>query len=154
MPVANLIVRRAKVADLVAVVAMLADDDLGQTREDTSVPINEKYRMAFDAINADANQYLAIAQVDGEIAGCLQLTFIPGLSRTGMWRGQIESVRIASAYRGHGLGRELFLWAIAHCREKDCQLVQLATDKSRADARRFYESLGFEATHDGMKLAL
>ena len=86
--------------------------------------------------------------------GCLQLTFIPGLSRLGMWRGQIESVRVAADQRGSGLGRRLFEWAIAECRARGCGLVQLTTDKSRPDAKRFYESLGFEASHEGMKLSL
>lgn len=150
----NLVIRRARAADLPQIIAMLADDELGHQREDTSSPINHRYRKAFDAIVADSNQYLAIAELGGAIAGCLQLTLIPGLSRIGLWRGQIESVRIAADHRGQGLGRKLFVWAIARCREKDCLLVQLTTDKTRQDARRFYESLGFEATHDGMKLAL
>ncbi|CFN73684.1 acetyltransferase [Bordetella pertussis] len=90
----------------------------------------------------------------GQIIGCLQLSFIPGLSRRGLWRGQIESVRVAASERGAGTGRALFEWAIAQCRDKGCGLVQLTTDKQRADARRFYESLGFKATHEGMKLDL
>lgn len=95
-----------------------------------------------------------MVELDSSIAGCLQLSFIPGLSRLGLWRGQIESVRIAAGLRGAGLGRAMFEWAIAQCRERGCGLVQLTTDRARPDARRFYESLGFAASHDGMKLNL
>ncbi len=90
----------------------------------------------------------------GVLVGCLQLTFVPGLSRLGMWRGQIESVRIEMGHRGQGLGRKMFEWAIAECRRRGCGLVQLTTDKSRAEAYKFYESLGFRASHEGMKLTL
>jgi GNAT superfamily N-acetyltransferase len=146
--------RRATKTDLPALVALLADDELGQTREDPGTPLNPRYALAFDAIERDANQMLVVAESDGRLAGCLQLTLIPGLSRLGMWRGQIEGVRIAREHRGKGLGRAMFAWAIEECRRQGCGLVQLTTDKSRPDARRFYEQLGFEASHMGMKLAL
>ena len=146
--------RAATSSDLPQIVAMLADDDLGSTREDASLPLNDRYTEAFAAIAKDPNQYLAVVEIDGELAGCLQLTFIPGLSRLGMWRGQIESVRIAASQRGEGLGRKMFEWAIDQCRQRGCELVQLTTDKSRPDALRFYESLGFVASHEGMKLSL
>lgn len=146
--------RRARRADLDAIVALLADDVLGSHREDPSLPAAPCYTQAFDAIERDANQYLAVAERGGVIVACLQLSFIPGLSRRGLWRGQIESVRVASAERGAGTGRALFDWAIAQCREHKCGLVQLTTDKTRVDARRFYESVGFVATHEGMKLEL
>ena len=146
--------RAATSSDLPQIVAMLADDDLGSTREDASLPLNDRYTDAFAAISNDPNQYLAVVEVDDELAGCLQLTFIPGLSRLGMWRGQIESVRIAANQRGEGLGRRMFEWAIEECRQRGCELVQLTTDKSRPDALRFYESLGFVASHEGMKLSL
>lgn len=146
--------RRAARVDLDAIVALLADDVLGSQREDASVPAAPCYVAAFEAIERDANQYLAVALREGVVVGCLQLSFIPGLSRRGLWRGQIESVRVASRERGAGTGRALFEWAIAQCRERGCGLVQLTTDKTRSDAHRFYESLGFVATHDGMKLEL
>ncbi|MCD0502388.1 GNAT family N-acetyltransferase [Bordetella petrii] len=146
--------RRAAVADLDAIVALLADDVLGTGREDPSVPANPCYVRAFEAIDRDPNQLLAVAERAGAVVGCLQISFIPGLSRRGLWRGQIESVRVASGERGAGTGRALFEWAIGQCRERGCGLVQLTTDKTRADARRFYESLGFAATHEGMKLEL
>jgi GNAT superfamily N-acetyltransferase len=145
------IIRRATSADLDAIVNLLADDALGKSRED---PGNPCYAEAFAAIESDPNQFLAVAEVAGEIVGCLQLSFIPGLSRLGLWRGQIESVRVAASRRGGGLGRVLFDWAIAECRRRGCGLVQLTTDKARPDALRFYESLGFVASHEGMKLTL
>ena len=146
--------RRATATDLPAIVKLLADDELGRQREDATIPLNARYVQAFAAIDGDPNQLLAVVERDREVIGCLQLTFIPGLSRLGMWRGQIESVRIASAERGGGLGRTMFEWAIEECRRRGCELVQLTTDKRRPDAYRFYEALGFEASHEGMKRSL
>ncbi len=146
--------RHAAATDLPGIVAMLADDELGQQREDASLPLNSRYIEAFSAIGADHNQILAVVELNGELAGCLQLTLIPGLSRFGMWRGQIESVRVATDHRGKGIGRKMFEWAIDACRRRGCGLVQLTTDKTRADASRFYEGLGFTASHEGMKLHL
>jgi GNAT superfamily N-acetyltransferase len=134
---------------------MLADDALGRSREVVSDPVDERYLVAFAAIVADDNQLLAVAvNADDQPVGCLQLTFIPGLSRTGMWRGQIESVRITETERGTGLGTRFIKWAIGVCRDRGCKLVQLTSDKSRADSIRFYERLGFMASHEGMKLTL
>jgi ribosomal protein S18 acetylase RimI-like enzyme len=154
----NLHFRRAAADDLAAIVGLLADDGLGRGREDPQVPLNRGYVEAFAAIDADPNQLLVVATEDaapgGAVIGYLQLTLIPGLSRLGQWRGQIESVRVAASHRGRGIGRAMFAWTIARCRERGCGLVQLTTDKTRADARRFYEGLGFVASHEGMKLAL
>lgn len=147
-------IRKAIGADLTAIVAMLADDALGAAREDNSSPLNRCYADAFEAIDSDPNQLLAVVENDGKIIGCLQISFIPGLSRKGMWRGQIESVRIASDARGGGIGKQMIEWAIEQCRERGCGLVQLMTDKSRSDAIRFYKSLGFVDSHEGMKLSL
>ena len=146
--------RHAAAADLPGIVAMLADDELGQQREDASLPLNRRYTDAFAAMDADPNQILAIVELNGELAGCLQLTLIPGLSRLGMWRGQIESVRIAADCRGEGIGRQMFEWAIKECRDRGCGLVQLTTDKTRSGASKFYQALGFTASHEGMKLNL
>jgi len=146
--------RAATVDDLAAVLALLVDDDLGKLREDVGPPLNPSYLAAFEAIERDPNQLLAVADQDGEVVGCLQITFVPGLSRLGMWRGQIEAVRVAAAQRGSGVGRAMMLWAIEQCRARGCGLVQLTTDKRRTAAQRFYASLGFEATHEGMKLSL
>ena len=148
------IFRTATERDLEAIVRLLADDPLGQGREVVSGDLDECYSSAFRAIDADPNQLLVVVEDGDETVGCLQLTFIPGLSRGGMWRGQIESVRVAASHRGGGVGRSLFEWAIQQCRERGCGLVQLTSDKSRSDAVRFYDSLGFEASHEGMKLAL
>jgi len=133
--------RRATATDLPAIVKLLADDELGRQREDATIPLNARYVQAFAAIDGDPNQLLAVVERDREVIGCLQLTFIPGLSRLGMWRGQIESVRIASAERGGGLGRTMFEWAIEECRRRGCELVQLTTDKRRPDAYRSMKRL-------------
>ncbi|MBB3136188.1 GNAT superfamily N-acetyltransferase [Rhizobium pisi] len=147
--------RLARQSDLAAIVRLLSDDDLGAAREIVSDPVDPRYISAFAAIEADANQLLAVTvDAAGEVAGCLQLSFLPGLSRTGMWRGQIESVRIARDLRGSGLGGQFIEWAIAQCVERGCGLVQLTSDKTRADSIRFYEKLGFVASHEGMKRTL
>ena len=146
--------RRARRADLPAIVALLADDTLGQSREDPREPLDARYVTAFEAMDRDPGQFLMVVELDGAVVGCLQLSFIPGLSRLGMLRGQIESVRIAAGERGGGLGRAMFEWAIAACRERGCGLVQLTTDKTRPDALGFYTALGFVASHEGLKLAL
>jgi GNAT superfamily N-acetyltransferase len=146
--------RAATADDLPAIIALLMDDALGKLREDLGTPINPLYLDAFAAISCDPNQVLAVADQEGLVIGCLQITFIPGLSRLGMWRGQIEAVRVASTQRGSGVGRAMMLWAIERCRERGCGLIQLTTDKRRADAHRFYAALGFVASHEGMKLAL
>jgi ribosomal protein S18 acetylase RimI-like enzyme len=149
-----LLFRTATESDLPAIVSMIADDQLGQARDDARLPLDRRYLDAFAAIERDPNQRLVVAERDGAVIGCMQITFIPGLSRRGAWRGQIESVRVARALRGGGIGRAMFEWAIAECRRRGCSLVQLYTDKSRADAHRFYERLGFKASHEGMKLSL
>ncbi|ANL70207.1 GCN5-related N-acetyltransferase protein [Rhizobium phaseoli] len=147
--------RLARQADLAAIIRLLADDDLGSAREIVADPIDPRYLSAFAAIEADANQMLAVASdASDRIAGCLQLSFIPGLSRTGMWRGQIESVRIARDLRGSGLGSAFIEWAIVQCVERGCGLVQLTSDKTRTDSIRFYEKLGFVASHVGLKRSL
>ena len=148
------LIRRTVAADVVGIVALLADDDLGRGREDASVQALARYLAAFEVLARDPNQIPIVLEHDGRIAGYLQLTLIPGLSRQGMWRGLIESVRIDKALRGQKFGEAMMLWAIDECRSRGCGLVQLTTDKSRDDAHRFYARLGFKATHEGMKLAL
>jgi ribosomal protein S18 acetylase RimI-like enzyme len=133
---------------------MLADDPLGATRERAVNPLPREYLDAFDAIQTHTGNHLLVAEFDGKVVGCLQLTFIPGLSRLGLTRAQIESVRIDSSMRGRKLGELMIQDAIDRAREHGCGVVQLTTDKTREDAHRFYERLGFEATHIGMKLAL
>ncbi|MDT2020427.1 GNAT family N-acetyltransferase [Methylocella sp. CPCC 101449] len=150
----DLFFRKATRADLLAIVAMLADDSLGAAREDFSDPLPAVYLEAFAALDRDPNQLLAVVEAGGRIVGTLQLSFIPGLSRRGAWRGLIESVRIASGFRGQRLGEQMIRWAVEQCRERGCKLVQLTTDKSRVDAHRFYDRLGFAASHIGYKLDL
>ena len=150
----HIVFRTALLADVPAIVALLADDELGSTREIIGTPLDQRYVDAFKAIEADANQRLAVVADGDEIIGTLQLSFIPGIARMGSWRGQIEAVRIAAHRRDSGLGQKMFEWAISECKSRGCNLVQLTTDKSRSDAHRFYEKLGFKASHEGYKLAL
>ena len=147
------IIRRAIKIDLPAIVGLLMDDVLGAKREGGSVT-EVVYDHAFDAIDKDPNHFLAVMELDHRIIGCLQLTFLPGLSHRGRLRGQIEAVRIAGDLRGKGYGRSLLEWAIGECRRRGCGIAQLTTDASRKDAHRFYETLGFVPSHIGMKLAL
>ena len=146
--------RRASRSDVPAIVTLLADDPLGQQREQPGLPLVGSYNDAFAAIEADPNQLLVVMTEGSRIVGTLQLTFIPGLARTGAWRGQIEAVRIARDRQQSGLGRRMFEWAIAECRARGCSLVQLTTDKGRPEAHRFYDQLGFTASHLGYKLAI
>jgi ribosomal protein S18 acetylase RimI-like enzyme len=150
----HLIYRDARQSDLPALVEMLADDALGAQREDPTKPLGLAYLSAFKSIESDPNNELVVVESDKVLVGMLQLTFIPYLSHRGSWRCLIESVRIHSQFRGMGLGTELFEWAITRARQKDCKLVQLTSDKKRPDAIRFYENLGFHATHEGFKLKL
>lgn len=142
-------IRKARLADVEPIVAMLADDPLGAARER---PGDSRYVAAFAEIDADPRQLLLVAELDGAVVGTSQLTFIPGLSRLGAGRALIEAVRVRSDQRGAGFGRRLIERAIAHAKERGCGLVQLTTDISRPDAVRFYESLGFKASHVGLKL--
>ena len=146
--------RRAVSDDLADIVRMLADDTLGATREAYVSPLPKSYHAAFAAIEADPNNELIVVELDGDVVGVLQLTYIPYLTYTGSWRALIEGVRIDSSLRSSGLGRKLFVWAIERARGKGCGLVQLTSDKARPDAIRFYESLGFVASHEGLKLNL
>lgn len=146
--------RRATEADLPAIVAMLADDHLGASREDVSEPLAEGYRRAFAAIDADPNQMLVVGELDGRVIATTQLSFLPGLSHKGAWRGQIEAVRVHGALRGRRIGEAMMAYALGQFRARGCRQAQLTTDRSRKDAHRFYERLGFKASHEGMKLVL
>ncbi|GAA2222185.1 MULTISPECIES: GNAT family N-acetyltransferase [Streptomyces] len=148
----DLEIRAAVADDVPAIVAMLADDPLGAQREspDDLTP----YLTALERLSADPNQHLVVAAREGKVVGTLQLTIIPGLSRRGATRSIIEGVRIHADERGSGLGTRLIEWAIEESRNLECQLVQLTSDKTRTDAHRFYERLGFTASHTGFKLPL
>ena len=143
-------IRRATADDRPAIVAMLADDPLGARRE--SPDDLATYQAAFERIDRDPGQRLVVAVRDGRTVGTLQLTVIPGLSRRGATRSIIEAVRIHSDERGGGLGTQLIQWAVDESRREGCVLVQLTSDATRTDAHRFYERLGFVASHEGMKL--
>ncbi|MEU2386173.1 GNAT family N-acetyltransferase [Streptomyces sp. NPDC012461] len=144
---------RAVVADdIPAIVGMLADDPLGAQRE--SPDDLGPYLAAWERLDAAPHQHLVVAVRAGRVVGTLQLTVIPGLSRRGATRSVIEAVRVHADERGSGLGTQLIEWAIDESRRQGCQLVQLTSDKTRADAHRFYERLGFTASHVGFKLPL
>ncbi|MFT5193743.1 MAG: GNAT superfamily N-acetyltransferase [Cellvibrionaceae bacterium] len=152
----TLIFREAMAADLPHLINMLASDSLGKQREidSGSDQIDPAYLIAFEEINKDPNNKLVVVECDQKLAGILQITFIPYLTYVGSWRCLIEGVRVHEDFRGQGLGTRFFKWAIEQAREKDCKIVQLTSDKRRTDAIRFYEKLGFEATHEGFKLHL
>lgn len=145
-------IRSAVEADVEPIVRMLADDQLGKARD--SVEDLTPYLRAFREIEADPNQLLVVADAGAGPVGTLQLSIIPGLSRGGSKRGQIEAVRVHASRRGTGLGTTLLEWAIAESRRRGCSLVQLTSDTSRTEAHRFYERLGFTASHTGFKLRL
>ncbi|GAA4916342.1 GNAT superfamily N-acetyltransferase [Nonomuraea thailandensis] len=150
--VLSLLFRRARRQDVPAIVAMLADDPLGAQREGD--PGDERYLAAFDRIDADPYDELIVAERDGKVVGTMQLTYLAGLSRLGAERCQIEAVRVAASTRGQGLGRKMIAWAIDRARARGCAMVQLTSDRSRTDAHRFYDGLGFTASHVGYKLKL
>ena len=146
--------REATQADIPGLLKLLVEDDLGKLREDASIPVKKCYLMAFEQICCDPNNELIVLEQDQEIVGMLQLTFIPYLTHQGSWRCLIEGVRIHKAHRGQGMGTRLFEWAIARAGERNCAIVQLTSDKRRHAALRFYQGLGFEASHEGFKLKL
>ncbi len=138
-------------ADVPEIVRLLADDVLGAKREQYTSPLPESYFVAFEAIDRDPNNELVVAELAGKVVGVLQLTFTPYLTYRGSWRATIEGVRVDSSVRSQGIGHRLFTWAIERAEAKGCHLVQLTSDKARPDAIRFYESLGFVASHEGLK---
>ncbi|MFI1992365.1 GNAT family N-acetyltransferase [Actinoplanes sp. NPDC020271] len=148
--------RIAQRDDVPAVLALLADDALTQERGfgEVAAEVEPSIREAFEAIDSDPNNELIVAVEDGVVVGTCQLTYLPGLSRGGAWRMQVEAVRIHSGRRGNGLGAQMMRWAIERARNRGCAMVQLTSDNKRVAAHRFYERLGFTASHVGMKLTL
>lgn len=146
--------RIASEADVTSIVQLLADDRIGATRELATDPPPQEYMDAFAAIDADRNNELVVATIEGSIVGVLQLTYIPNLTHMGSWRGMIEGVRISSSHRSVGVGTEMIQWAIERCRSRACRLVQLTSDLKRSDSINFYENLGFQRSHAGMKFRL
>ena len=150
----NFTFRLAKRDDLPTIVRMLADDDLGSQRERYEDPLSESYYAAFTQIDHDSNHELIVAEINGEVIGTLHLIFIPSLSYQGGLRAQVESVRVDRPYQGQGIGSDMMKWTIERAKSRGAHIVQLTTHKSREDAHRFYERLGFKASHAGMKLNL
>jgi ribosomal protein S18 acetylase RimI-like enzyme len=146
--------RIATEQDLDGIVKMLADDELGSKRERYLQPLPGSYKTAFHAITSDPNNELVVAYQGNELLGVQQITYTPYITHQGGWRATIEGVRTSSAVRGKGVGTELIRWAIDRAKQRGCHLVQLTTDKQRVDALRFYERLGFKATHEGLKMKL
>ena len=146
--------RDATLADLPAIVMLLAEDTLGEKREDPSLPLDPAYERAFRTITTNPDQRQIVAEQDSVVIATMQLTFIPGIAFRGAWRGQIEAVRVANALRGQGIGGTMIDWAVQQCRERGCRMVQLTSDKSRGAAHRFYERLGWTRSHEGFKIKL
>ena len=154
MTASELTCRVAKQEDLPAIVRMLSDDELGSQRERYEDPLPESYYKAFEQIDRDANHELIVAERNGEVVGTLHLMFLPSLSFQGGLRAQVESVRVDGSQRGRGLGSEMMQWTIERARARGAHVIQLTTHRSREEAHRFYERLGFKGTHLGMKLSL
>jgi GNAT superfamily N-acetyltransferase len=150
----EIIFRRAALADLSAIVHMLADDDLGSQRERDEQPLPESYFTAFEQINQDKNHELIVAELNGEVIGTLHLIFLPSLSYQGGMRSQVESVRIDCRFQNKGIGSQMMNYVIQHAKERGAHIMQLTTHNTRINAHRFYERLGFKSTHVGMKLKL
>jgi ribosomal protein S18 acetylase RimI-like enzyme len=149
----SITIRCARRDDVGAIVAMLADDPLGNGRERIEEPLPPPYFSAFEVVDRDPNIQLVVAENgEGEVVGCLQLCILPGLSSQGASRALIEDVRVASHCRSQGIGEQMVQWAITEAREKNCKLVELLTHNSRVDAQRFYVKLGFQQSHKGMTL--
>ncbi|CAM4519067.1 GNAT family N-acetyltransferase [Paenibacillus typhae] len=146
--------KTATVNHLPAIVHLLADDEFGATRESYKHPLPKEYVEAFEKIEQQIGNSIIVALDNNKVIGCLQLTIIPGISRLGSIRAQIEGVRIDRGYRGKGIGESLLRYALDEAKTMGCKMIQLTTDKKRKDAHRFYERLGFVASHDGMKLSL
>lgn len=148
--VSGITIRPARRDDVGAIIAMLADDHLGRTRERIEEPLPQCYFDAFDRIARDANLQLVVAEQAGRVVGCLQLCLLPGLSSQGAMRALVEDVRVASDRRSRGIGEQLLQWAIGEARAKRAALLELLTHESRIDAQRFYQRLGFSRSHVGM----
>jgi ribosomal protein S18 acetylase RimI-like enzyme len=150
----SITIRRARRDDVGAIVAMLADDPLGSTRERIEEPLPASYFRAFEAVDRDPNIHLVVAEQGGVVVGCLQLCILPGLSSQGASRSLIEDVRVAAHCRSRGIGEQIVQWAVSEARSRGCKLVELITHNTRVDAQRFYVRLGFQASHVGMTLRL
>ena len=150
----DVIFRLARRDDLPPIVRMLADDDLGSRREHYEDPLPEAYYSAFEQIHNDPNHELIVAERDGEVIGTLHLMFLPSVSFQGGLRAQVESVRVDKRFQSKGIGSKMMKWTMERANQRGAHVIQLTTHKTRLDAHRFYERLGFEGSHLGMKLSL
>ena len=139
---------------LSSIVALLVDDKLGSSREIVGDELDQRYVAAFDAIQADPNNELIVAEQDGAVVGTLQITYAPNLTHQGAMRATIEGVRVSSISRSSGIGTRMLDWAIDRCRSRGCGLVQLTSDLVRVESIEFYRRLGFKHSHAGLKLWL
>jgi GNAT superfamily N-acetyltransferase len=150
----EIIFRNAMRTDVRSIVRLLADDELGSMRERYEDPLPEAYYSAYELINKDPNHELIVAELNGEVIGTLHLMFLPSLSFQGGLRAQVESVRVDTRHQNQGIGSQMMKWAIERAKVRGAHIVQLTTHRSRADAHRFYERMGFKGTHLGMKFSL
>lgn len=146
--------RPAAPSDLRFLLELIVEDSVVASGDDPADAGNPAYGEALAAIDRDPNQEMIVVEQDGEPVGCFQLSYLPGLMRHGMWRGQIEVVHVLAARRNDGIGSQMMRWAVERCRQRGCGMVQLTSNKHRADAHRFYERLGFLKSHEGFKLYL
>ncbi|MEO8756748.1 MAG: GNAT family N-acetyltransferase [Devosia sp.] len=146
--------RQARPDDLAFIIGLIVEDSIVDSGDDAAAAIEPAYLEALAAITADPNQEMLVVERDGETVGCFQLSYLPGLMRRGMWRGQIELVHVSAANQGRGIGSEMMRWALERCRERGCGMIQLTSNKKRPDAHRFYERLGFLKSHEGFKYYL
>ena len=143
--------RNARPGDLPFIVGLIVEDSVVATNDDAADALHSDYTAALAAIDADPNQEMIVVEDDAVPVGCFQLSYLPGLMRRGMWRGQIEVVHVAETHRNRGLGSQMMRWALERCRARGCGMVQLTSNKQRLDAHRFYERLGFHQSHEGFK---
>ena len=143
--------RNAKPQDLPFIIGLIVEDAVVATDDSVADAMHAEYTQALAAIDASPNEEMFVVEDGGKPIGCFQLTYLPGLMRRGMWRGMIEVVHVADGLRGRGHGSEMMRWALEHCRERGCGMVQLTSNKKRTDAHRFYERLGFKKSHEGFK---
>ena len=150
----NLTHRKARIADLPSLIELLLEDELGASRESKSAGVHENYIKAFHKIDSDSNQYLMVVENGDEVIGTCHLTIMPSLTFIGSTRMQIEAVRVAGNCRGQKIGNWMMTQAIGYAKEHDVSIVQLTTNKNRSKAKNFYEKLGFQPSHEGMKMYL
>ena len=144
--------RKANLDDLAAIIQLLQQDVLGQTREQVGDVVDQRYVDAFHAIDADPNQYLMVVSKGDEIVATCHLTIMPSLTFIGSIRMQIEAVRVLEKYRGERIGQWMMEQAITYAKISDVSMIQLTTNEQRSEAKRFYKKLGFVVTHVGMKM--